>query len=76
MEKVTTEQEKKVLPDLCTKKETCCGCATCYSACPTGAITLEPDEKGFLYPAISEGKCIRCYRCLQVCAFKRDRKDK
>lgn len=63
--------EKKALPDLCGQKELCCGCAACYSVCPTGAITMRPDEKGFPYPEIDGAKCIRCYKCLGVCAFKK-----
>lgn len=36
----------------------------------TGAITMLPDEDGFLYPVIDAQICIRCYRCLSVCDFK------
>lgn len=36
----------------------------------TGAITMLPDEEGFLYPVIDASKCIRCYRCLRVCPMK------
>lgn len=62
----------KLLPVLFDKKENCCGCSACYAICPIHAITMLPDEEGFLYPAVDEGKCIRCYRCLSVCAFKLD----
>ena len=50
----------------------CCGCSACYCACPTGAISMLPDEEGFLYPRIDEDSCIRCLRCHSVCAFKVD----
>lgn len=64
--------ERKMVPDLSSKKSTCCGCAACYSICPVGAICMLPDEKGFLYPKIEEEKCIRCQKCLKICAFKKD----
>ena len=63
--------EKKI-PDLCGEKKSCCGCAACYSICPVGAIQMTADEKGFLYPWIDEVICIRCQRCINVCAFKKD----
>ena len=36
------------------KKDECCGCTSCYNACPTSAITLRKDELGYLYPSIDE----------------------
>lgn len=36
----------------------------------TGAITMLPDEDGFLYPVVDAEVCIRCYKCLSVCDFK------
>lgn len=65
--------EQKRIPDLCSDKMTCCGCAACYSVCPAKAIAMKPDEKGFWYPKIDESKCIRCQRCMNVCAFKKDK---
>ena len=65
--------EQKNIPDLCSDKVTCCGCAACYSICPVGAITMLPDEKGFPYPYIDEKKCIRCQKCISICAFKKDK---
>ena len=63
----------KMIPDLCSVKASCCGCAACYSSCPVGAITMIVDEKGFPYPEIDETICIECFRCLDVCAFKKDK---
>jgi len=65
--------EQKNIPDLSSDKASCCGCAACYSICPAGAITMMADEKGFWYPQIDEEKCIRCQRCISVCAFKKDK---
>ena len=64
--------EQKRIPDLCSKKENCCGCSACYATCPVGAISMVADEKGFRYPQIDEKKCIRCQKCILVCAFKKD----
>lgn len=47
------------------KKEDCCGCTACMNICPVKAITMVPDEEGFLYPFIDEEKCIHCKVLLQ-----------
>lgn len=52
-------------------KEECCGCRACYNICPTKAITMAPDEKGFLYPSIDKDKCIDCGLCVKVCDFRK-----
>ena len=41
------------------KKEQCCACYACYSICPTKAIDMIEDDKGFKYPEINKGKCIK-----------------
>lgn len=58
------------IPALTEPKESCCGCSACCMVCPVGAITMEPDGEGFLYPVIDAKKCVRCGRCMSVCAFK------
>ena len=45
----------------------CCGCGACSQICPVNAITLNPNNKGFLVPAINENKCINCGNCERVC---------
>ena len=60
----------KKLPVLVQNKKNCCGCSACFTICPVKAIAMLPDVEGFLYPMINEEKCIRCYRCLEVCDFK------
>ena len=49
---------------------------SCYAICPVQAIHMEFDAEGFLYPLIDEHKCIGCYQCLKVCAYKKDKKAK
>ena len=63
-------------PVLFTDKRECCGCSACFAVCPAGAISMEEDEEGFLYPKVDRSKCVKCFRCLDVCAFKADRKKK
>ena len=36
----------------------CCACSACYSICPTNAISMNIDEKGFKRPVIDKNKCI------------------
>ena len=67
---------EKNLPVLYQKRENCCGCTACFAICPVQAISMLPDEEGFLYPVVDAEKCIRCYKCISVCAFKKDQKEK
>lgn len=50
-------------------KADCCGCTACASVCAHGAITMEPDTMGFLYPVVDRSKCVDCGLCDKVCAF-------
>lgn len=52
--------------EICTKEQ-CTACEACRSACPANAITMTPNEKGFLFPVIDESKCIRCNLCVKLC---------
>lgn len=54
-------------------KETCCGCSACASVCSRGAIEMVVDELGFLYPQVSEDKCIQCGHCEKVCPVNAER---
>ena len=51
-------------------RENCSGCTACMNICPNSAITMKPDEKGFLYPEIDSGRCTECGMCRRVCSFQ------
>jgi Fe-S-cluster-containing hydrogenase component 2 len=55
---------------LFTDKKNCCACSACVNICPTNAISLKPDENGFVYPYINENVCIECRLCNKVCAYQ------
>jgi ferredoxin len=50
-------------------KVDCCGCTACENVCPHGAILMEPDVLGFLYPKVNDDKCVDCGLCEKVCSF-------
>ena len=62
----------KEILQLYNNKENCCGCSACFSVCPVHAISMETDEEGFLYPSVDENVCVGCFKCMKVCAFKKD----
>ena len=55
---------------LYTDKKECCGCAACMNICPKRAITMQPDENGFIYPVVKDDLCVECGLCRKVCAFQ------
>ena len=48
-------------------KKDCCGCHACMSVCAHGAITMQRDAEGFLYPMVDKSSCTDCGLCEQVC---------
>lgn len=54
------------MPKLATP-ELCCGCAACANACSHEAISMHPNEEGFLHPVIDNNKCVNCSLCEKVC---------
>ena len=43
-----------------------CGNARCVSACPTGALSKDPDTQAVL---VDEEKCVGCGACKAACPF-------
>lgn len=52
-------------------KEDCCGCTACQSVCAHGAITMETDEHGVVFPHVREDLCTDCGLCERVCPLLR-----
>ena len=55
------------------EKKTCSGCGTCAQICKHKALTMKPDEEGFLYPIRDVQKCINCGLCDIRCPEVTDR---
>lgn len=45
----------------------CTGCFACISVCQHSAISMQPNEEGFLRPIINTDKCIGCHLCEKRC---------
>lgn len=71
--------QDKRYPILFENRSECCGCGVCALICPLnaasqiGAIKMESDEEGFLYPVIDKVRCIKCYKCVLICPLKNDK---
>lgn len=50
-------------------KQDCSGCSACVGICPAGAISMQVDSEGFLYPIIDGRTCIHCGKCDKICGF-------
>lgn len=61
--------------ELVNDKSLCCGCSSCYDACPKSAISMVEDNEGFLYPAIVKDKCVDCGLCENICPTKNVKKN-
>lgn len=52
-------------------KSLCSGCAACQQACPFDALSMQPDEEGFLFPVKNLDKCTNCGLCERICPFNK-----
>lgn len=48
-------------------ESTCTGCGGCANICPRTAITIAPDQSGFLMPTVDESRCVECRLCEKTC---------
>ncbi|NLJ70776.1 MAG: 4Fe-4S dicluster domain-containing protein [Clostridiaceae bacterium] len=58
------------------KKSDCYGCGACANSCIYNAITMVPDQQGFLYPHIEQEKCVNCGLCKKSCPIALEEKHK
>lgn len=49
------------------EKNRCFGCGVCEAVCPRQAISMEPDEEGFVYPVVDPARCTDCGLCRETC---------
>ena len=47
------------------ERKLCTGCGACAAVCPGGALRMEEDREGFLYPAL-EAACTDCGLCREL----------
>lgn len=52
---------------LSTPHDVCTGCSACAQRCPAGAISMIPDEEGFVRASVNPKACIHCNLCNKVC---------
>lgn len=45
----------------------CTGCSACFAICAHQAISMLPNEGGFLHPVIDKEKCVNCGLCDKIC---------
>ncbi|MBQ0030419.1 MAG: Coenzyme F420 hydrogenase/dehydrogenase, beta subunit C-terminal domain [Bacteroidales bacterium] len=51
------------------EKKQCSGCTACANICSQNAISMVPDDMGFLYPLVIKSLCVNCGLCEKVCQF-------
>ncbi len=49
-------------------KTECTGCTACKHSCGKNAIFMRADKEGFLYPQVDASLCVKCKKCVEVCA--------
>ena len=53
----------------------CYGCGACVSMCPSDAVYMRTDKKGFRRPGILKSKCTGCNLCYRTCPAVKANRD-
>ena len=48
------------------ERKLCCGCGSCFVACPTSCIRFVYGKR-YNYPRIDAEQCLQCGKCFEVC---------
>ena len=60
----------KISHPLGTNQSVCTGCGACAASCMVNAISMQPDDEGFLHPNINSDICTDCGLCQKICPIK------
>lgn len=55
------------------REQDCYGCGICEWVCPTQAIKMQEDHRGFVYPVVSNTECIQCGKCHKACPVEMEK---
>ena len=55
------------ISDISFMESQCTGCGACANICKKNAISIEPRDGYFLFPAVDEQKCTNCGKCRKIC---------
>ncbi len=73
LKKCTSEIDKKSENNILDNfMNDCYGCSACMAVCPTDAIKMVKNERGFLFPDVDNEKCIHCGKCLKKCEINKE----
>lgn len=62
----STPESQIAIPQVYYKKERCRGCGACVKACPSLALSLDPETHKVIRDV---DKCTNCGRCVEVCNY-------
>ena len=65
--KKATEHKKHMSKAINVDEINCTGCSACSNLCPTDAISMQRNDKGFWKPSVNYDICIDCGLCKKRC---------
>ena len=70
-EKAKSKKAIKPTGTVALMNDKCTGCAACEEICPTNAISMMLNSKGFYEPSVDKTKCVNCSKCIQSCPLNK-----